>query len=348
VPSPDPSKLRPPKVDAVELRIVRLPLVRPFAAAHGRTVSREVLLVRVLGPDGEGWGECAADVVPTYWHETMASVWADLTASAGAAPAGPMARAAVEMALLDLQLRVEGRSLAAHLGGTAAAVAVAVTAGFEDDPRELVAAGYRAIKVKITPERCPIPRGDVAVSVDANGSLDAERDGRLLHDLDAAGLAHIEQPLPPDGFAAHAALARTLQTPIALDESIATVSDARLAIGAGAARILCVKASRLGGIDAAVRVHEACRSAGIDAKVGGMLETGIGRAAALALASLPGFTVPADLAASDRYWAEDIIGDPFVLDADGRIAVPTEPGLGVEVRVDAIEAATVERALVRL
>ena len=238
-------------------------------------------------------------------------------------------------------------SLAQHLGGTRAAIDSTATVGFEDDVDEFVAAGYRSVKLKVAPDRAAarLPTGVDGMQVDANGSF-ADCPERV-DELDELGLVCIEQPLAPGDLRGHADLTRRLRTPICLDESIASAGDLHNAIDAAACGAVCVKPSRLGGLAAAKAVHDRCVEAHLAAKVGGMLETGIGRAAALALASLPGFTLPADLSASDRYWHEDVT-EPFVLDADGRLPVPTGPGLGVDIRMDVVERYTVSVELIRL
>jgi O-succinylbenzoate synthase len=306
-------------VEAVERRIVRLPLVRPFVTSQSTTTARDVLLVRVISDGVEGWGECPADS-------------SDVTA--------------VEMATLDAQLRIEGLSLAQHLGGVRTAIDSTATVGLEDDINDFLAAGYRSVKLKVAPDRLPreVPTG-VAVQVDANGSF-ADR-AEQLDGLDELGLILIEQPLAPADLRGHAALTRRLRTPVCLDESIGSLDELDNAISTAACRAVCIKSSRLGGLAAARVIHDRCVQAGMAAKVGGVLETGIGRAAALALASLPGFTLPADLSASDRYWEQDVT-PPFELDADGRLPVPTGPGLGVDIRMDVVERYTVSVEIVRL
>jgi O-succinylbenzoate synthase len=336
-------------IDAVELRVVRLPLRRPFATAHGMVIERSVLLVRVVGDDGEGWGECAAEEVPTYWYESVESACAVLPHLAVGFPVWghPMAKAALEMAQLDATLRAQGISLADHLGGTRDRIDATATAGFEDDVAEFVEAGYRSVKLKVSPEHMPpeLPISLIGMQLDANGSF-AECP-ELLDDLDELQLVLIEQPLGVDDLTGHAALADRLHTPVCLDESISSLGTLDSALALGAVDIACIKPSRLGGLTVAKEAQELCAAAGAGAKVGGMLETGIGRAAALALASLPGFTLPADLSASDRYWENDVTA-PFVLDDDGRLAVPNGPGLGVDIRMDVIEHYTTSVELVRL
>jgi o-succinylbenzoate synthase len=303
------------RVEAVELRVLRMPLVRPFATSQGVTREREVLLARALG-DSEGWGE------------------------------GGDRDTAIAMATLDAELKAAGVSLAQHLGGTQSVVDATATVGFDDDADEFLAAGYRSLKFKVAPDRLldrrELERGSgVSIQVDANGSFAAcpER----VDELDDLDLLAIEQPLAAGDVAGHAELVRRLRTAICLDESITSAA----AVDPTACRAVCVKYFRLGGVAGAKAVHDRCAALGLAAKVGGMLETGIGRAAAVALAALPGFTMPADLSASDRYWSEDVT-EPFVLDAEGRLRVPQGPGLGVEIRMDVIERHTVSVELLRL
>jgi O-succinylbenzoate synthase len=323
-----------------ELIVVRLPLVRPFTTAMGVTTVRDVLLVRALGDNAEGWGECSAGAVAGYWHETVGSAAAALRTRNLVGQ--PMARAALEMADLDRTLRAQGTSLATHLGGARSAIDATATAGFNDDPDAFADAGYRSLKVKVEPGRIPPPSDRFEmVQADANGSF-AGRAAEVSA-LDDAGFALIEQPLAPGDIAGHATLATGLRTPVCLDESISSLDLLDTALAARACQAVNVKPSRLGGIAAAREAHDRCVAAGVDAKVGGMLETGIGRAAALALASLPGFSLPADLSASARYWEHDIIRDPFALDAGGRLRVPTGPGLGVDVDVATIDACAISR-----
>jgi len=338
------------RLDAVELLVVRLPLVRPFVTTHGSTTTRDVLLVHVTGDDAEGWGECGADTSPSYWWETVATCQQVLPAIArGNDVAGhPMARAAFEMAMLDATLHVEQTSLADHLGATRDRVTATATAGFDDDVESFVAGGYRSIKVKVEPGR-PLPSlslpAGTQVQVDANGSY--ARDPSLVRALDDLGLLAIEQPLAPSDLRGHAALTRDLRTAVCLDESVTSLVTLDAALAMRSADAVTIKPARLGGLVAARAAHDRCLDSGVAAKVGGLLETGVGRAAALAVAALPGFAWPADLSASDRYWREDIT-EPFELDSDGSLAVPTEPGLGVTVRSDVVAAATVWRERIAL
>jgi o-succinylbenzoate synthase len=369
--------MRATLTDAVELRRIRLPLVRPFHTAREVTTAREVLLVRVLAEGAEGWGECVAGTEPTYLPETVDAeehVLADdllpRLFAAGAVPADELmprlrdvkghhpAKAALEAALLDVQLRVAGHSLAEHLGVSPGAVRVGVAVGLApsidallDEVAEHAAAGYTRVKLKIAPGadiepvravRVAFPR--LQLQVDANGSYTLD-DAAHLAELDDLDLLLIEQPLPDDDLVGHAELARRLRTPLCLDEAIGSLDLCRTALVLGAARVIAVKPGRVGGLAVAKEIQELCRAKGVDAWVGGMLETGIGRAANLALAALPGFTLPGDISGSGRYWARDVT-PPFVL-RDGTLDVPSGPGLGVEVDLAFVEEITTSRRLVR-
>jgi O-succinylbenzoate synthase len=349
------------KVDGVELRRVALPLVSPFRTSFGVERDRDVLLVRVVTADAEGWGECVAAAEPRYSSE-YADGAADvlrrflLPAVAGlddldpeaVAPATAfvkghrMAKAALELAVLDAWLRARGEPLAAHLGATRQRVPAGVSVGIMGSPAELLEAvagylaqGYLRIKLKIEPgwDLEPVAAvrerfGDgLALQVDANAAYTLADAGHLAG-LDRFGLLLVEQPLDEDDLAGHAELARRLATPVCLDESITSARSAVDAVALGACRIVNVKAGRVGGYLEARRLHDACRGRGVPLWCGGMLETGIGRAANVALAALPGFTLPGDTSASDRYYRQDLTA-PFVLE-DGHLAVPTGPGIGVE------------------
>lgn len=343
-----------PAIDAVELWRFPLTMRQPFVTAAGAQHDREILAVRVVSASGEGWGECSAFAEPTYTAEfgdashDVLRRWLAPMALAGRADAWstvkgyPMAKAALELALLDLTLRQEQVSLREFLGGTRelvdSGVAVGLAASIDalvDEVMGYVEAGYRRVKLKIEPGHDVEPVRAVrqavgpqfALQVDANG---AYRDHQArLHALDELDLLMIEQPLGDDDLVGHAALARTLRTPICLDEAITSLDTARSALRLGACSIINVKPARVGGYRVAKAIHDLCVAEGVPLWCGGMLETGIGRAGALAVASLPGFTLPADLSGSDRYWETDIT-DPFVM-TDGQLRVPSGPGLGVQV-----------------
>lgn len=348
------------RIDAVELRRILLPLVAPFRTSFGTETVRDVLVVRVVSPDAEGWGECVAMSEPTYSpeyvhgaHEVtrahlvprlLAAV--DLTAEEVGAVLAPvkghrMAKAALEAAVLDAQLRAAGRSLAEYLGAVRTRVEAGVSVGITSHIDALVeavdgylAAGYRRVKLKIEPGWDVEPvravrehvGADVLLQVDANSSYSVD-DADHLARLDELGLLLIEQPLPEDDLAGHAALARRIRTPVCLDESIASARDAAHAIALGACAVVNVKPGRVGGLLEAKRIHDLCVAENVPVWCGGMLETGIGRAANAALAAMPGFTLPGDLSASDRYFHRDIT-EAFVLH-DGFLGVPEGPGIGV-------------------
>lgn len=357
----------PPTV--VELVRVRLPLVRPFATSFGTTSVKDAILVRAVAADGaEGWGECVAMEHPLYSAEWNDGAWAILreylapAAVAGRSPAirgHPMARAAMETAVVDLGLRHRGISLAEHLGGARDRVPCGVSVGLEDrlddlldQVRGYVEAGYRRVKLKIEPGRdVEVVREvrsafpDVPLSVDANAAYTEDTAASLL-DLDELGLQYVEQPLAEDDVLGHARLQARMATAICLDETITSPAVARDAIELKACRVINIKLGRVGGLRSAVAVHDLARDAGVPVWCGGMLETGIGRAANLALASMPGFTLPGDTSGSDRYFHRDLT-PPFVVDPDGTMAVPTGPGLGVDPLPDVLAEAAVERLTVR-
>lgn len=354
--------------DAVELLRVRLPLKRPFTTSFGTSSDKECVLVRAIGSDGvEGWGECTAMEAPLYSGEWNDGAWLVLRdhlvpAALAGRPSGirghPMAGAALEIALTDLELRGKGVSLTEHLGGVRDRVPCGVSVGIEDRIEDLlelvsgfVTAGYRRVKLKIEPGRdVAVVRAvreafpDTPLSVDANGAYAWDTAESLL-ELDDLGLEYIEQPLPEDDLEGHIELQRRMATPVCLDETITSARVARGAIELGACRVINVKLGRVGGLAEALRIHELAREAGVPLWVGGMLETGIGRAANVALASLPGFTLPGDTSASDRYFERDLT-EPFTVDADGTMDVPRRPGLGVAPLPDRLERTIADRVTV--
>jgi O-succinylbenzoate synthase len=348
------------RIEAVELRRLAMPMVTPLRTSFGSQTHRDVLLVRVEGTDGEGWGECVAMNEPLYSPEYVdgahaltrdhllprlraaGPVSAENVAAALAPVKGhPMAKAAVEMAVLDAQLTARGEALSGYLGAVHDSVPSGVSVGIPGSVPELLDVvsgyledGYVRVKLKIQPGWDIEPVRAVrerfgeglALQVDANGAYRLADAGRLAG-LDPFGLLLIEQPLGDDDIAGHAELARLIRTPVCLDESITSAAAAADAIARGACRVVNIKAGRVGGYLEAKRVHDVCVGLGAAVWCGGMLETGIGRAANLALAALPGFTLPGDTSASDRYWHQDLTA-PFVLEG-GRIRVPTGPGIGV-------------------
>jgi O-succinylbenzoate synthase len=362
------------RILAVELREILLPLVRPFRTSFGVERDKRVILAKIETEKAVGWGECVAGPEPGFSEEFNDGVWlalreflvpallaaedstaalADLPGILAGVRGNRMAKATLEMALLDAELRERGQSLSAYLGGRLTRVACGVSVGIPDSIGELLdqvadylAAGYRRIKLKIQPGFDVEPvtavrqqHPDVLLSVDANAAYEPASGMPVFEALDQLDLLMIEQPFSYEDLALHAVLQERLRTAICLDESIRSEADAITALQLGSCRIINIKQGRVGGLGEAVRIHDVARAAGIPVWCGGMLETGIGRAANLALASLPGFILPGDISASARYFPEDVT-EPFVVDPDGTMAVPAGPGLGVEPHVDRLEACT--------
>ena len=348
------------KLQGIELRRVSMPLVAPFRTSFGTETTRDVLLVEVVTGDAEGWGECVAMADPRYSPEYTEGA-ADLlrrhlvpalaaTPRLDAYAVGPalaafkghrMAKAALETAGLDAELRAQDRPLARELGAVHDRVPCGVSVGIMSSIGELLdavggylEAGYLRIKLKIEPGWDVEPvravrerfGDEVLLQVDANTAYTVA-DARHLARLDPFDLLLIEQPLDEEDILGHAELARQIGTPVCLDESITSARSAAAAISLGAAAIVNVKPGRVGGYLEARRIHDVCAAHGVPVWCGGMLETGLGRAANVALAALPGFTLPGDTSASDRYFRTDLT-EPFVL-RDGHLTVPTGPGLGV-------------------
>ncbi|MGW4729410.1 o-succinylbenzoate synthase [Streptomyces shenzhenensis] len=348
------------RIERVSLHRVSLPLVAPFRTSLGTEYERSALLVRVTASDAEGWGECVAGADASYSPEYVEGAEdvllrhlvpplmsaEDVTAAAvGPLLAGVkghrMAKAALETAVLDAELRSHGMSFAAGLGAVTDRVPSGVSVGIMDSVPELLDAvagyldqGYVRIKLKIEPgwDVAPVRAvrerfGDsILLQVDANAAY-TRADVRHLAGLDAFDLLLIEQPLDEEDLLGHAALARNLRTPVCLDESVVSARSAADAIALGACGIVNIKPGRVGGYLEARRIHDVCAAAGVPVWCGGMLETGLGRAGNIALAALPNFTLPGDISASDRYYATDIT-EPFVL-RDGHLTVPAGPGIGV-------------------
>jgi len=349
------------KLSSVELLRLAMPLVSPFRTSFGTQTVREVLLLHVTTPEAEGWSECVAMEDPLYSSEYVdgavhvlrhhlvprLAAAEGLTAARVATVLHPvkghrMAKAALETAVLDAELRAAGTSFATHLGGVRDRVPAGVSVGIMDSVPELLDAvdgylseGYVRIKLKIEPgwDLAPVRAvreqfgDDLLLQVDANTAYTLG-DWRLLEALDPFDLLLIEQPLDEEDIRGHASLAKLIRTPVCLDESIVSARAAADAIAIGACSIVNVKPGRVGGYLESRRIHGVCVANDVPVWCGGMLETGIGRAANAALAALPGFTLPGDVSASNRYYAQDIT-TPFVLE-DGHLSVPTGPGIGVE------------------
>jgi O-succinylbenzoate synthase len=363
------------RIQQLELRLVRLPLVRFFETSFGRVHDRTFVLVTVVSDGEVGYGECVADANPYYSSETTETSWHIIADFIAPRVLGPefghphevfpalrairghnMAKAAVEMAVWDLYARQRGVPLATVLGGTRTAIVSGVSIGIQDSLEQLaeriaieLAAGYRRIKIKIKPgwdvsavEMVRARFGNVPLMVDANAAYQL-CDATHLAALDAFDLMMIEQPLDYDDVADHAALQRQLTTPICLDESIHSVRTGAEAIALGACRIVNIKPGRVGGHGESIRLHDVCAAHGVPVWHGGMLESGIGRAHNLHLSSLPNFSLPGDVAASKRYFEPDLIEPPIEVRPDGTIPVPTAPGIGVRVAWDRVERATLRR-----
>jgi O-succinylbenzoate synthase len=365
------------KLQEIELRTIHLPLVRPFRTSFGTQTSREVLMVKVTNENGTaGWAECVAMSEPLYSPEYVIgcldfmkrflipalrdkpSITAeDVPVVLKPFLGGQMAKAALETAILDAQLMDQGISLAKYLGATKTKVECGVSVGIANNLVELVEevksyvdAGYRRIKLKIEPgwdyEAVKTIRQiypDIPLQVDANQAY-SRSDGKLLAKLDEFNLLLIEQPLDEHDILGHAMLAKEVKTPICLDESIISLQSAQDALALEATTVINIKPGRVGGYIESKKIHDLCLDKKIPVWCGGMLETGIGRAANLALAALPGFTLPGDTSASSRYFKQDVT-TPFVMD-DGYLTVPTGPGIGVEPDLDFLDKITTAKELI--
>jgi O-succinylbenzoate synthase len=367
------------RIERLQLCHVQVPYVRPFETSLGRETSKDCILVRAWADGLTGWGESPVAAAPFYMEETVETAWPILAGFLAPRVLGRtfehpdevgdwlrpirrnyLAKVGLEAAAWDIYAQSRRLPLARVLGGTRPRVAVGMSVGIEptidatlDHIDEWLTRGYQRIKVKIKPGldvaliRAIRDRfGAIPLQADANAAYTLADAPRLAL-LDAFDLVMLEQPLDYDDLADHAALSRSLRTPICLDESIHSAGDARKALDLGACRIINVKAARMGGLGEARRCHALCLDRGSPLWCGGLLETGIGRAANIALASLPGFTLPADLGASDRYFHEDIIEPHVVVNADGTVDVPGGPGLGFRVVERLVDKYTVRRETLR-
>jgi O-succinylbenzoate synthase len=367
------------RIDAIVLRELRMPLVEPFVTSFGETTNRRVLLAEVHAEGLVGWGECVAGEHPYFSEESIDTAWvvlmqelAPMLAASEPGHGGDcpkifkrvrgnrMAKAALENAVWDLEAQLEKTPLADLLGGTQERIACGVSIGIQPTIEQQLAkverevnAGYQRIKLKCQPgwdvdvldavrKRWP----DIMLSVDANSAY-RMRDFDHLIAFDRYGLLMIEQPLWADDFYYHSMLQKRMDTSICLDESIRNRRDTLAAIDMESCRIINIKNGRVGGFSEAIAVHNAAMERGIPVWCGGMLETGIGRAHNIALASLPAFTLPGDVSASKRYWTEDIIEPEVVVSSEGEIVVPSTPGRGYEVKTGLVEKLTVRREEVR-
>ena len=363
------------RIEQIIVHRCALPLVRPFRTSFSTDYRKEVLLLEVTTDVGVGWGECVADTAPLYSHEfndAVMLVWRDHLVprlmgrdlAAEEVPdllrpvrGHPMARGALELALLDAQLRASGESFASYLGSVHSHIPCGVSTGIPADDSidtlvaevdGYVAEGYRRVKLKIQPgwdieptrvirERYP----DIPLQVDANQAY-SRHDIDHLCGLDDFDLLLVEQPIHEEDYLGHKLLAERMRTPVCLDESVLSADNAESLIDYGACEIVNIKAGRVGGYLSAKAIHDMAMARSIPVWCGGMVETGLGRAANIALASLPGFTLPGDTSSSSRFFSPDVT-EPLVMGADGMMAVPTSPGLGVTPIPEVLDELTVTR-----
>ncbi len=371
------------RIDVITLREIHLPLKEPFRISSGVTDVRRICLLELASSDGVvEWSECVAGEEPNYSYETIGTAWLAIREWIAPRIIGKelkdprevyplleanfrghgMAKAAVEMGVWALAARRAGISLSSLLGGVRKEIEVGISIGIQQNPETLAAivkrslqAGYRKVKMKIEPgkdiEFVRTVRGVVGSSprlmVDANNAY-GEQDFETLRKLDQFDLMMIEQPLACDDLVRHAKLQKTLRTSLCLDESITSVQRAQDMIELGSGRIVNIKPGRVGGFTASIAIHDLCARHGIPVWCGGMLESGVGRAHNVALASLPNFTLPGDISPSSRYWERDIVHPEWTMSTEGKITVPASmPGIGVSVDTGRIEELTVRREVLR-
>ena len=366
-------------IASIELREIRLPLIHFFETSFGRTTERRIILVHVVDADGaEGWGECTVGEGPFYCEEWTESAWNTLKSYLArmvlgrevegasrifslmkAVRGNRMAKAGLETACWDLEAKRAGVPLWKHLGGSHREIPCGVSIGIQETPEALLEkiaheldAGYQRIKIKIKPgwdvnilEQARARFPDIQLMGDANSAYTL-KDAPLFRAMDEFRLMMIEQPLAYDDMMDHAELQKQVHTPICLDESIRTPDDARHAIDLKACRIINIKLGRVGGHSEAQSVERACREREIPVWCGGMLESGIGRAHNIAMATLAGFTLPGDVSASARYWTEDIIEPAVTVTPRGTIIAPDTPGIGFEIKQKRIDSLTVRKEVV--
>jgi len=367
------------RIERIEIRHTEMELVSAFETSMGVETHEEHIIVRVDGEGVTGWGECAVAAAPFYSYETVQTAWhvlcdflipavlghdldgiKETMAPACHVRGHRMAKAGLEAALWDILAKARGVSLSKMLGGTRERVDVGVSVGLQATPGALVEKigryleeGYRRIKIKIAPGRdidlVRAVRGafpSILLQVDANSAYSLD-DIDVFLAMDDAGLLLIEQPLSHEDIYDHSKWQHKLKTPICLDESIHSAADARAAVELKSCRVINIKPGRVGGFSESLAIHDYCASNRIPVWHGGMLESGIGRAGNVALASLPNFTFPGDISASRRYYEEDIVDPEFVLNSDSTLSVPTGPGIGVKVLTDKLERVTVRREAFR-
>lgn len=362
-------------ITKIELRHIKMELVSPFTTSMGTEYDEEHIIVRVDGEGLTGWGECVAEGTPFYSYETVTTAWHilqdflipsilgknissidDAILSYEKVRGHMMAKAGLEAALWDLFAKSKNISLSKMFGGTNEKIDVGVSIGIQSSVSDLIkkidgylAEGYKRIKIKISPGkdiqfvkavRKEFP--NILFQADANSAYKLNHID-LFKQMDEYNLLLIEQPLGYEDIYDHSKLQREIKTPICLDESIHSLDDTRAAIELDSCRVINIKPGRVGGFTESKLIHDYCSSKNIPVWCGGMLESGIGRAGNVALASLPNFSLPGDISASKRYYKEDIIEPEFVVNPDGTMDVPTRPGIGVEVNVKRLDKFTVKK-----
>jgi len=370
------------RLDHIVLREIRLPLKEAFRISSGVVSERRIGLLELYDASGAmAWSECVAGEAPNYSSETIDTAWLAIEAYVAPRVLGvrfdapgdvhaalevdfrghQMAKAAVEMGIWGVAAAQAGVPLARLIGGVREQIAVGISLGIQPSPQALaarasaaIAEGYHKVKIKIEPGRDvaylraareALPSAELMA--DANNAYTLD-DAPVLAELDELNLMMIEQPLAHDDLVRHAELQKRLRTAICLDESITSLERAQDMVTLGAGRIINIKPGRVGGFTASIAIHDFCEQHGIPVWCGGMLESGIGRAYNVALASLPNFTLPGDVSPSRRYWAQDIVSPAWTMTEDGMMAVPLDrPGIGVDVDLERIDALTVRRAVMR-
>ncbi|MGQ9721643.1 MAG: o-succinylbenzoate synthase [Candidatus Jordarchaeum sp.] len=359
-------------IERIELREIQMEYVSPFETSLGREYYKDAIIVKIETQEAEGYGECVAEKSPWYSYETIETAWHVLSqfmipmilrkeverpevflSMLSRIRGHSMAHAAIEEAFIDAYAKTRKTSLSKLLGGSKDRIESGVSIGIQENVDKLLKnienyleEGYRRIKIKIKPQwdlevvkkvREAYP--DINLIVDANGAYTI-RDAEHLQELDKYNLLMIEQPLDYDDLVYHAELQSKMKTPICLDESIPNLHAAQAALKLGSCKIINIKVGRVGGIQKTKKIHDYCQEKEVPVWCGGMLETGIGRAINVAVASLPNYKLPNDISASNRYYAEDVVDPPFQLNRDGTITVPQKPGIGVEILEERLKKAT--------
>lgn len=367
------------KIESITLHHISMPLVAPFETSFGREINRECVIITLHAEGLTGYGECVATRDPGYNYETTGTAWhilkdfvaplilgqdvidaQDFQKRVEGIRGHQLAKAGVEMALWDLLGKRDGKSLREMFGGGREKVEVGVSIGIQESASTLVRTvasyldqGYRRVKIKIKPgrevdETSAVRNAypDLRLQVDANSAYTLETAG-VLKAIDDLDLLLIEQPLFEDDIWDHRRLQAQFKTPICLDESVVTPRHARYALEMEACKIINIKPARVGGLSQGIAIHDYCRKRDVPVWCGGMLETGVGRASNLAMASLPGFILPGDISASDRYYARDITNERFVLNDDSTIDIPNGPGLGVTIDNAALKEFSLSEVMLR-